>query len=230
MRVLKDDEAVVSMVDSNLQREMISPSEKAFAYKMKYEAIKRKAGRRKCGQVDHNLGKKSIELIGEECGDSPKQVQRYIKITDLIPEMLEKVDDGSMGFTPAVQLSYLKANEQKKMLDAMEFAQCTPSLSQALRIKKLSADGKLKVQDMEEVLFTNKSTISEYENDKIDIKISVLREIAGALDTPVSYLVASQETDIEDEMIQMVTALKQIKNCELRKAAIAQVKVLAGVM
>ena len=100
IRVLKDDEAVVSMVDSNLQREMISPSEKAFAYKMKYEAIKRKAGRRKCGQVDHNLGKKSIELIGEECGDSPKQVQRYIKITELIPEMLEKVDDGSMGFTP----------------------------------------------------------------------------------------------------------------------------------
>ena len=83
IRVLKDDEAVVSMVDSNLQREMISPSEKAFAYKMKYEAIKRKAGRRKCGQVDHNLGKKSIELIGEECGDSPKQVQRYIPLQNL---------------------------------------------------------------------------------------------------------------------------------------------------
>lgn len=116
IRVLKDDDAVVSMVDSNLQREMISPSEKA---------------------LDHNLGKKSIELIGEECGDSPKQVQRYIKITDLIPEMLEKVDDGSMGFTPAVQLSYLNKKEQKEMLEAMEFAQCTPSLSQALRIKKL---------------------------------------------------------------------------------------------
>ena len=86
------------------------------------------------------MGKKSIELIGEECGDSPKQVQRYIKITELIPEMLEKVDDGSMGFTPAVQLSFLKKKEQKEMLDAMEFAQCTPSLSQALRIKKLSAD------------------------------------------------------------------------------------------
>ena len=152
IRVLKDDEAVVSMVDSNLQREMISPSEKAFAYKMKYEAIKRKAGRRKCGQVDHNLGKKSIELIGEECGDSPKQVQRYIKITELIPEMFEKVDDGSMGFTPAVQLSFLKKKEQKEMLDAMEFAQCTPSLSQALRIKKLSADGKLTVRDMEDIL------------------------------------------------------------------------------
>ena len=152
IRVLKDDDAVVSMVDSNLQREMISPSEKAFAYKMKYEVIKRRAGRRKCGQVDHNLGKKSIELIGEECGDSPKQVQRYIKITDLIPEMLEKVDDGSMGFTPAVQLSYLNKKEQKEMLEAMEFAQCTPSLSQALRIKKLSTEGKLTVQDMEDSL------------------------------------------------------------------------------
>jgi ParB family chromosome partitioning protein len=89
IRVLKDDEAVVLMVDSNLQREMISPSEKAFAYKMKYEAIKRKAGRRKCGQVDHNLGKKSIELIGEECGDSPKQVQlhRFFSVTYTAEQM-----------------------------------------------------------------------------------------------------------------------------------------------
>ena len=110
IREMTDEEAIVIMVDSNIQREKILISEKAFAYKMKYEAIKRKAGRRKCGQVDHNLGKKSIELIGEECGDSPKQVQRYIKITELIPEMLEKVDDGSMGFTPAVQLSFLKKN------------------------------------------------------------------------------------------------------------------------
>ena len=94
IRAMKDDEAVVSMVDSNLQRERISPSEKAFAYKMKYDAIKRKTGRRKCGQVDHHSGKKSIEVIGEEGGDSPKQVQRYIKITELIPELLEKVDDG----------------------------------------------------------------------------------------------------------------------------------------
>lgn len=170
IRVLKDDEAVVSMVDSNLQREMISPSEKAFAYKMKYEAIKRKAGRRKCGQVDHNLGKKSIELIGEECGDSPKQVQRYIKITELIPEMLEKVDDGSMGFTPAVQLSFLKKKEQKEMLDAMEFAQCTPSLSQALRIKKLSADGKLTVRDMEDILSEITGSIKDVINliDNLD--------------------------------------------------------------
>ena len=165
----------------NLQRKMISPSEKAFAYKMKYEAIKRKAGRRKCGQVDHNLGKKSIELIGEECGDSPKQVQRYIKITELIPEMLEKVDDGSMGFTPAVQLSFLKKKEQKEMLDAMEFAQCTPSLSQALRIKKLSADGKLTVRDMEDILSEITITVPDGVDAELLMKVLGNPEMAALL-------------------------------------------------
>ena len=102
IRYMTDDQAVIAMVDSNLQRERIQPSEKAFAYKMKYDVLKRKSGRRKAGQVDHNSGKKGLEIISEETGDSPKQVQRYIKMADLIPELLEKVDDGSMGFTPAV--------------------------------------------------------------------------------------------------------------------------------
>ena len=104
------------MVDSNLQREQITPSEKAYAYKMKYDAIKKKAGRKNCGQVDHNTGKRSIDVIGELCGDSAKQVQRYIKMTELIPALSDKVDDGSMGFTPAVQLSYLKKKEQQQKL------------------------------------------------------------------------------------------------------------------
>lgn len=112
IRMMQDDEAVVTMVDSNLQREQITPSEKAYAYKMKYDAIKKKAGRKNCGQVDHNTGKRSIDVIGELYGDSAKQVQRYIKMTELIPALLDKVDDGSMGFTPAVQLSYLKKKEQ----------------------------------------------------------------------------------------------------------------------
>lgn len=193
IRVLKDDDAVVSMVDSNLQREMISPSEKAFAYKMKYEVIKRRAGRRKCGQVDHNLGKKSIELIGEECGDSPKQVQRYIKITDLIPEMLEKVDDGSMGFTPAVQLSYLNKKEQKEMLEVMEFAQCTPSLSQAHRIKKLSTEGKLTVQDMEDIL----SEIKQKDIDRVVFKNEQLHRFF-----PTSYTAEQMRREIL-EMLKM---------------------------
>ena len=137
--------------------------------------------------VDHNLGKKSIELIGEECGDSPKQVQRYIKITELIPEMLEKVDDGSMGFTPAVQLSFLKKKEQKEMLDAMEFAQCTPSLSQALRIKKLSEDGKLTVRDMEDIL----SEIKQKEIDSVVFKTEQLHRFF-----PVSYTAEQMRREI----------------------------------
>ena len=113
IRFMTDDQAVIAMVDSNLQRERIQPSEKAFAYKMKYDVLKRKSGRRKAGQVDHNSGKKGLEIISEETGDSPKQVQRYIKMADLIPELLEKVDDGSMGFTPAVQIAYLKKNQHE---------------------------------------------------------------------------------------------------------------------
>lgn len=166
IRAMKDDEAVISMVDSNLQRERISPSEKAFAYKMKYDVIKRKTGRRKCGQVDHHLGRKSIEIIGEECGDSPKQVQRYIKITELIPEILEKVDDGSMGFTPAVQLSYLKKKEQEQILEAMDFAQCTPSLSQAQRMKRMSEEGILTLEAMQDIL----SEIKQKEIDRVVFK------------------------------------------------------------
>ena len=166
IRMLNDDEAVISMVDSNRQREMIRPSEKAFAYKMKYEVIKREAGRRKCGQVDQLFGKKSIEVIGEDCGDSPKQVQRYIRITELIPELLERVDDGSMGFTPAVQISYLKKEEQREMLEAMEFAQCSPSLSQAIRLKKLSGEEKLTEQMMETVL----SELKQKEIDRVVLK------------------------------------------------------------
>lgn len=170
IRAMKDDEAVVSMVDSNLYRERIRPSEKAFAYKMKNEAIKRKTGRRKCGQVDHLSGKKSIEIIGEEGGDSPKQVQRYIKMTDLIPELLEKVDDGNMGFTPAVQLSYLTEKEQKELLDAMDYAQSTPSLSQAIRLKNLSSEGKLTVQEMRSIL----SEIKQKDIDRVVFKTEQL--------------------------------------------------------
>ncbi len=166
IRVMPDDEAVISMVDSNLQRERISPSEKAYAYKMKYDVIKRKTGRRKCGQVDHHSGKKSIEVIGEQSGDSPKQVQRYIKITELIPELLEKVDDGSIGFTPAVQLSYLKKKEQKEMLEAIDYAQCTPSLSQAIRLKKMSLEGVLTLEKMEDML----SEIKQKDIDRVVFK------------------------------------------------------------
>mgnify|MGYP005756929389 FL=1 len=152
IRVMSDDEAIISMVDSNLQRERISYSEKAFAYKMKNEAMKRKAGRKR-SQIDPKLkGKKTIEIIAEEGGDSPKQVQRYIKITELIPELLRQLDDEMIGFNPAVEIASLKKEEQKELLDAMDYAQSTPSLSQAQRLKKLSQEGKLTKEKMENIM------------------------------------------------------------------------------
>ena len=153
IRVMKEDEAVVAMVDSNLQREYISPSEKAFAYKMKYDVMKRPAGGGKRGQIDHRpKGKRTIELLAEEYGESPKQVQRYLKITELIPELLEKLDDGLIAFSPAVELAFLKEEEQRWFLEAMDYAQAQPSLSQAGRIKQLSFAGKLTQQDMKDIL------------------------------------------------------------------------------
>ena len=150
---LTDDEATVIMVDSNIQREELLISEKAFAYKMKNEAMKRTGGRRKSSQSDYPLkGKKTVEIIGEEFGDSAKQVQRYLKLTDLIPELLEKLDNGELSFNPAVELSYLTIEEQKEFIDAMEYTQAVPSISQAQRMKKLSREKKLTGTKMREIM------------------------------------------------------------------------------
>ena len=153
IRFLKDDDAIVSMVDSNLHREVIRPSEKAFAYKMKYEALKRKTGRKNGGQIGyHFLGRKTVEIMGEETGESPKQVQRYLKITELTPELLEMLDDGVIGFSPAFEAAFLKEEEQKLLVQAMDYAQSSPSLSQAQRMKKLSREGKLTLKLMQSIL------------------------------------------------------------------------------
>lgn len=166
IRCMIDEDAVISMVDSNLQRERISPSEKAFAYKMKYEVLRRKAGRRKCSQVDYHTGKKSVEVISEESGESPKQVQRYLKITELIPELLEKVDDGTMGFTIAVELAFLTDANQKKVYDAMEYTLCTPNLSQAIRFKKMQEEKNISQEKIEEIL----SEVKQKETDRVIFK------------------------------------------------------------
>ena len=152
IRYMLDEEAIISMVDSNLQRERILPSEKAAAYKMKYEVLRRKAGRRKCSQVDYTTGKKSIEIIGEETGDSPKQIQRYLKLNDLIPELLDKVDDETMGFTIGVELAYLNKKNQEIVLEAMENTLATPNLSQAIRIKKMQEEEKISVDSVEAII------------------------------------------------------------------------------
>ena len=160
IRAMKDDEAVISMIDANLQREQIRPSEKAFAYKMKYDAIKRRSGRRKKDAIDYHFkGKRSVNIISEEMGDSPKQVQRYLKLTELIPEMLEMLDDEMISFSPAFEIAFLKDKEQKDLIEAMNYTQAMPSLSQAQRIKKLSQEETLTKEKMQDILSETKKGI-----------------------------------------------------------------------
>jgi ParB family chromosome partitioning protein len=160
VRNLDDDEAVIIMVDSNLQRENILPSERAFAFKLKLEAIKRQGARTDltCTQVGHKLndGKKSVEIVAEQAGSSRNQIQRYIRLTELIPELLSMVDEKKIAFNPAVELSYLKKEEQTDLIEAMEMEQSTPSLSQAQRLKKFSAEGKLTLEAMSAIMSEEK--------------------------------------------------------------------------
>lgn len=145
VRNLTDDEATIIMVDSNLQREMILPSEKAFAYKMKLEAMKRQAGRPKnSAPLEPNLkGTRSNEELAANSPDSRSQIQRYIRLTELIPSILDMVDSGKIAFRPAVELSYLSKEQQQSLYDTMECEDCTPSLAQAIKMKEFSRDGKL---------------------------------------------------------------------------------------
>ena len=157
VREMDDDEAIIYMVDSNLQREHILPSERAFAYKMKLDAIKHQGARTDLSQegTSSRVGMKSpqaLELVGKEAGDSRNQVHRYIRLTELIPEIRDMVDEKKIAFNPAVELSYLKPEEQREFLDAMDYAQATPSLSQAQRLKKLSQEGECKLDAMCEVM------------------------------------------------------------------------------
>lgn len=167
VRQMDDDTATILMVDSNIQRENILPSERAQAYKMKLEAIRRKAGRpakeaenlpeENCDQVGHNFdGKRSVEIVADEAGESKSQVQRYIRLTELSPELQQMVDEKKIGMTPAVEISYLKPEEQQMLLTAIDSEQATPSLSQAQRMKKLSREGKLNDDSMLDIMMEQK--------------------------------------------------------------------------
>ena len=167
VRQMDDNTATILMVDSNIQRENILPSERAQAYKMKLEAIRRKAGRpakgaenlpeENCDQVGHNFdGKRSVEIIADEAGESKSQVQRYIRLTELTPELQQMVDEKKIGMTPAVEISYLKPEEQQMLLTAIDSEQATPSLSQAQRMKKLSREGKLNDDTMLDIMMEQK--------------------------------------------------------------------------
>ena len=184
IRNLDDDEAVILMVDSNLQRETISPMERAQAYKMKLEALKHQGKRvdLTCDQVGHKLdSKKSIQKVAEDAGESKTQVQRYIRLTELLPEVQKKVDSKEIAFSPAVELSYLTRDEQKQFLDAMDYSQNTPSLSQAQRLKKLSREGKCTKEAMRSIMSEEKKE----EQERITLSSDTLRKYFPRSYTPL---------------------------------------------
>lgn len=171
IRNLTDDEATIIMVDSNLQREHILPSERAFAYKMKLEAMKRQGKRTDltCDQIGDKLnGKKSVEILAEEVGDSKSNIQRYIRLTELIKPLLDMVDEKVIAFSPAVEISYLTKKEQQWLLDSIECNVATPSLSQAQEMKRLSQNGDLDADTIDDIISTEKP--NQVEKLKLDFK------------------------------------------------------------
>ena len=183
VRQMDDDAAVLLMVDSNLQRETILPSERAFAYKMKLEAMKHQAGRPtqdNYSQVGNNFGTLSSEEMAEELGTSKNQIFRYIRLTNLVPELLDMVDEKKISFNPAVELSYLDTNQQRDFLEAMNDTQNAPSLSQAQRLKKLAQEGHFSY----DVAFAVMGEEKKDELDKVVIKNDTLRKYFPRSFTP----------------------------------------------
>lgn len=191
VREMDDDAAIILMVDANLQRETILPSERAFAYKMKMDALKHQGARTDLTSTQVGRKLETAEVIAQEAGDSKNQVRRYIRLTELTPELLDMVDSGQIKFNPAVELSYLAKEEQKDFLEAMDYAQAAPSLSQAQRIKKLAQEGNCTLEDMCEIM----NEMKKDEMDKVTLKTSVLRKYF-----PKSYT----NKQMEDKIIQLL--------------------------
>ena len=183
VRDLDDDAATIIMVDSNLQREELLPSERAFAYKMKLEAMKRQAGRpskENCSQVGNDFGKKSSEILAEQVGQSKNQIFRFIRLTELIPPLLDMVDEKKIALSPAYELPFLKPEEQAQLVETMDYEQATPSLSQAQRLKKFSQEGKL----TEEVMLAIMSEEKKGELDRVTLTSETLRKYFPKSYTP----------------------------------------------
>lgn len=180
VKEMDDDAAIIFMVDSNLQRENIFPSERAFSYKMKLEAMKHQGERGDLTSAQVGPKSWAAQVVAEEAGDSKSQVKRFIRLTNLIPEILDMVDEKKIAFNPAVELSYLKPSEQKEFLEAMDYAQASPSLSQAQRLKKLSQEGSCTLDAMCEVM----NEIKKDELDHVTIKNEVLRKYFPKSYTP----------------------------------------------
>lgn len=190
IRDLDDDAATIIMVDSNLQREELLPSERAFAYKMKLEAMKHQGAR--ADLTSRQVGEKSqtsVSIIANQAGESQRQVQRYIRLTELIPELLDMVDEKKIAFNPAYELSFLKPEEQRQLIDVMDEEQATPSLSQAQRLKKFSAEGKLGYDAMSAIMSEEKKS----DLDKVVLNSDVLKKYFPKSYTPLRM----QETIIK---------------------------------
>ncbi len=192
VRDLDDDAATIIMVDSNLQRESLLPSERAFAYKMKLDAMKHQGERvdLTCAQVGHKLdGKKSRDILAEQVGQSKNQIQRYIRLTELIPELMDMVDEKKIALNPAYELSFLKKEEQVDLLDAMDSEQATPSLSQAQRLKKFSQEDHLSIDVMRAIMGEEKKS----DLDRVTFTSDTLRKYFPKSYTPARM----QETIIK---------------------------------
>lgn len=180
VRALDDDAATIIMVDSNIQRESILPSERAFAYKMKLEALRHQGERRDLTSRQVVGKSETADLIGQDSGESGRQVQRYIRLTALLPELLDMVDERKIAFNPAVELSWLRPEEQCGLLEAMDSEQATPSLSQAQRLKKFSQEGRLSIDVMSAVLSEEKKS----DVDRITFRSDTLRKYFPRSYTP----------------------------------------------
>lgn len=204
VKEMDDDAAIIFMVDSNLQRENILPSERAFSYKMKLEAMKHQGQR---GDLTSDqVGQKSwaVNQLADDANESKTQVQRFIRLTNLIPEILDMVDEKKIAFNPAVELSYLKPSEQKEFLEAMDYAQASPSLSQAQRLKKLSQEGGCTLDAMCEVM----NEIKKDELDHVTIKNEVLRKYF-----PKSYT----SKQMQDTIIRLLEKWQRSKQRDMER-------------
>ena len=196
VRNMDDDAAVLLMVDSNLQRENILPSERAFAYKMKLEALKNQGARSDltCGQIGHKSnGAKARDIVADESGDNARNVQRFIRLTNLVPELLDMVDEKKIAFNPAVELSYLDESQQRDFLEAMNDTQNAPSLSQAQQLKKMAQQGDFSYEKAFDVMGQEKKS----EKDTVTIKNETLRKYFPRSYTP---------KQMEEKIIQLLDA------------------------
>ena len=193
VRQMSDDAAVILMVDSNLQREHILPSERAFAYKMKLEALKNQGARSDLTSSQVGMKLQALDIVGQEAGDSRNQVHRFIRLTNLIPELLDMVDEKKISFNPAVELSYLDESQQRDFLEAMEDTQNAPSLSQALQLKKMAQQGEFSYEKAFDVMGQEKKS----EKDTVTIKNETLRKYFPRSYTP---------KQMEEKIIQLLDA------------------------